>query len=62
MSDPFQGLTAEERKVVNTLSYGSIAAKQEIIIKLIYLGKPDILQKVLNSLTDADYYKVIPLA
>jgi len=60
MADPLKDLTPDERKIVNILSYGSPAAKQEVIIKLIYLGKPEVLAKVLNSMSDADYYKVMP--
>lgn len=60
MSDPFKSLTPEERSIVNILSYGSPAAKQEIFVKIIYMGKPEVLQKVLDSMNDADYYKVMP--
>jgi len=62
MSDPLSGLTPEERSIVNILSYGSPAARQEIIIKLIYLGKIEALQKVYDSMNDAVYAKCVPLA
>ena len=62
MADSNYALTPEERTVVNILTYGSPAAKQEIFVKLIYIGKIEALQKIYDSLTDAEYWRSVPLA
>lgn len=62
MADPYQGLTQSERNVVNILTYGSAAARQEIFTKLIYIENLPALQKIYDSMTDADYWKYVPLA
>lgn len=59
MADLPYGLTPEEKSVVNILTYGSVAARQELFVKLIYIGKPEVLQKIYDSMNDADYWKYV---
>lgn len=53
---------AEETRIANILLYGTPAAKQEIIIKLIYIGHIPALNSVLNAMTDPEYRRVMPTA
>jgi hypothetical protein len=62
MADQFANLTPEERSVVNILTYGSAAARQELFVRLIYIEKLEALQKIYNAMTDVDYWKYVPLA
>lgn len=48
--------------ITNILSYGSPAAKLEVLVKLIYIGNIDVLEGILASFTDAEYYRIIPCA
>lgn len=62
MADPLSGLTPGEKNVVNILTYGSAAARQEIFVRLIYIENISALQKIYDTMTDADYWKYVPLA
>jgi len=62
MADSLGNLTPEERSIVNILTYGSAAARQEVFVKLIYIGKLEALQRVYDGMTDAEYWKFVPLA
>lgn len=52
----------EETRIANILLYGTPTAKQEIIIKLIYIGHIPALNSVLNAMSDAEYRRVMPTA
>lgn len=53
---------SKEISIANVLLYGSPSAKQEVLIKLIYIGNVNALAKVLNSLSDPEYRRVMPTA
>jgi len=53
---------SEEVKIANVLLYGSPAAKQEIIVRLIYIENVNALAKVLNAMNDIEYRRVMPTA
>lgn len=53
---------SEELSVANILIYGTPAAKQEIIVKLIYIGNVQALDSVLLAMSDQEYNRVMPLA
>ena len=55
-------LGSEELQIANILIYGSPSAKQEIFVKMIELGSIDALSKVLNAMSDAEYYRNMPTA
>jgi len=52
--------SSNEQRMVNILLHGSTAAKREVLSELIILEKDDVLETVLLSMTDAEYYLVVP--
>jgi len=62
MSEMSSKVYTEEAKIANVLIYGSPAAKQEIIIRLIYIENINALTKILNAMSDHEYRRVMPTA
>ena len=62
MSEMSSKVYTEEAKIANVLIYGSPAAKQEIIIRLIYIENINALSKILNAMPDREYHRVMPTA
>ena len=62
MSEMSSKAYTEEAKIANVLIYGSPAAKQEIIIRLIYIENINALTKILNAMSDHEYRRVMPTA
>lgn len=55
-------LSSQETQIANILLYGSPAAKQEIIIRLIYIENINALSSILNAMSDVEYRRVVPTA
>lgn len=55
-------LGEEEMKLANILLYGSPSAKQEVLVKLIYMGNANSLTRVLNAFNDNEYNRIVPSA
>ena len=54
--------TSQETQIANILLHGTPAAKQEIIIRLIYIENINALNSVLNAMSDVEYRRVVPTA
>jgi len=54
--------TEQQRLIQNIMTYGTPAAKAEVIVKLIYIGNPELLQKVYDSYSDKELNKFITFA
>lgn len=48
--------------IQNVMTYGTPSAKAEIIIKLIYIGNVEVLQKVYDALTDRELNRIVGFA
>lgn len=55
-------LYSEENRIASILLNGTPAAKQEIIIKLIYIENINALNSVLLNMSDTEYRRVMPTA
>jgi len=62
MAEMNNKMYSEETRIANILIYGSPAAKQEIITRLIYIENISALTKVLNAMSDPEYRRVVPIA
>ena len=51
-----------EQYIANVLLKGTPAAKQEIIIRLIYVENIKVLNSVFLNMSDAEYRRVVPTA
>lgn len=54
--------SSPESQIANVLLYGTPAAKQEIIVRLIYIENINALNSVLNAMSDVEYRRVVPTA
>ena len=52
----------QQRLIQNIMTYGTPAAKAEVIVKLIYIGNPELINKVFNSYSDKELNKFIGFA
>ncbi len=48
--------------IQNVMTYGTPSAKAEIIIKLIYIGNVEVLQKVFAAIPDKELNRIIGFA
>lgn len=48
--------------IQNIMTYGTASAKAEVIIKLIYMGNPELLQRVYDEFSDKELNQIIGFA
>lgn len=48
--------------IQNIMTFGTPSAKAEVIIKLIYIGNPDLLQRVYDQFSDKELNQIIGFA
>lgn len=48
--------------VQNVMTYGTPSAKAEVIIRLIYIGNVEVLQKVYDAIPDRELNRIIGFA
>jgi len=48
--------------IQNIMSYGTPSAKAEVIIKLIYIGNVEVLQRVYDAIPDKELNRIVGFA
>ena len=50
---------SESSTIPNIMSYGSPSAKAEVLVKLIMIGKPELVTQVFKAIGDKELYRII---